>query len=93
MPSSVRQALKLKTRDRSSGGTTGIPNRASSASSSTHNCLPGALSSAPPFGTRLVTPTLYCQPGSRDTADGSEDFLSEDIVKLTLQLENGMDDG
>ncbi|KAA3677576.1 centrosomal protein CEP41 [Paragonimus westermani] len=93
MPLSVRQALKLKTRDRSSGGTTGIHNRASSASSSKHNCLPGALSSAPSFGTRVVTPTLYCKPGSRDTADGLEDFLSEDIVKLTLQLENGMDDG
>ncbi|KAF8568767.1 hypothetical protein P879_01921 [Paragonimus westermani] len=93
MPSSVRQALKLKTRDRSSGVSTGIGNRASSASSSKHNCLPGALSSAPSFGTRVVTPTLYCQPGSRDTANGLEDFLSEDIVKLTLQLENGMDDG
>ncbi|CAH8855186.1 unnamed protein product [Trichobilharzia szidati] len=42
---------------------------------------------------RSTTPLIYCAIGTRDNVEGDEEFLPEDLVRLTLQLEKGVDDG
>nr|CAH8855018.1 unnamed protein product [Trichobilharzia regenti] len=46
-----------------------------------------------PILQRSTTPLIYCAIGTRDNVEGDEEFLPEDLVRLTLQLEKGVDDG
>ncbi|OON19006.1 hypothetical protein X801_05132 [Opisthorchis viverrini] len=87
MPDSIKEVLRPKKRDRSGGN--GINRSLLSGPSLSHNSLGYSVTTKPP---RTTTPTLYCQLGSRDTPDGGEGFLAEDIMKLTLSLEQELDD-
>ncbi|TGZ61841.1 hypothetical protein CRM22_007760 [Opisthorchis felineus] len=88
MPDSIKEVLRPKKRDRSGGNGT---NRSLLLGSTlSHNGLGYSVTKKPP---RNTTPNLYCQLGSRDTPDGGEGFLAEDIMKLTLSLEQELDDG
>ncbi|CAH8541048.1 unnamed protein product [Dicrocoelium dendriticum] len=91
MPASVRQALGSRRRERPGGCNALI--RENSTSVSSESCAPGSCQSSSSVRSKNTTASVYCPVGSRDTTNGLEQFLPEDIVKLTMQLENGMDDG
>ncbi|CAL8099230.1 unnamed protein product [Calicophoron daubneyi] len=83
MPASVREFLRNK------------PDRSTPRINSTNarKCRMSASTSRGNSNSRTLTPIIYCQPGSRTTADGSEDFLHEDIVKLSMAIERSEEDG